>query len=65
MVPCHSCHIYGIWTSRSKEVWGTLLKPSIRVAMHVTRGQLFYREGGFSLCITAVLKFYCKSYWLL
>ena len=24
MVPCHSCHIYGTWTSRSKKVWGML-----------------------------------------
>ena len=24
MVSCHSCHIYRIWRSRSKEVWGTL-----------------------------------------
>ena len=24
IVPCHSCHIYGNWMSRSKEVWGTL-----------------------------------------
>ena len=24
MVPCHSCHIYGIWTSRSKKVLGCL-----------------------------------------
>ena len=24
MMPCHCCHIYGIWTSRSKKVWGCL-----------------------------------------
>ena len=24
MVPCHSYHIYGFWTSRSKELWGML-----------------------------------------
>ena len=28
-------------------------------------GGSFYREGGFSLCNTAVLKFYYKSNWVL
>ena len=24
MMPCHSCHIFRIWTSRSKKVWKML-----------------------------------------
>ena len=60
MVPCHSCHIYGIW--RSKEV-GDVLKSSFEVATQTAReGDSFYEKGGFSLCNTAVLKPYCKSY---
>ena len=56
MVPCHSCHIYGIWTSRSKKVWGVLKSHQMGLAMQVTKGGLFsYREGRFSLCNTAVL----------
>ena len=64
MVSCHSCHICGI--CRSKEVGGgDSLKSSFGVAMQATRTDSFYGEGGFSLCNTAVLKFYCKSYWVL
>ena len=40
MVPCHSCHISEIWTSRSKEVWGMLKIHQLRVAK-VTKGGLF------------------------
>ena len=49
MVPCHSCHIYRIRTSRSKKMW-RMLKS--------------HREGRLSLCKTAVLWNYCKSYWV-
>ena len=42
MVPCHSCHIYGIW--RSKEV-GDSLKSSFGVAMQATRKENFYGKG--------------------
>ena len=55
MVPCHSCHIYGIWTSRSKKVWGMLKSHQLGVVMQVTKGGSFHREGRFSLCNTAVL----------
>ena len=41
MVPCHSCQIYGIWTSRSKKVWGMLKSHQLGVAMQVTKGGLF------------------------
>ena len=55
MVPCHSCHIYGIWTSRSKKVWGMLKSHQLGVVMQVTKGGSFDRKGRFSLCNTAVL----------
>ena len=57
MVPCHSCH-------RSKEV-GKDLKSSFEVTMQAIRTDNFYGEKGFSLCNTAVLKFYCQSFWVL
>ena len=62
MVPCNSCHIYGI--CRSKEA-GKVLKSSFGVAMQATRRGNFYGKEGFSLCNTVVLNLYCKSYWVL
>ena len=62
MAPCYSNHIYGIW--RSKEV-GRALKPSFRVAMQAIRRDNFHGKEVLSLCITDVLKLYCKSYWVL
>ena len=62
MVPCHSCHTYGI--SRGKKV-GDALKSLFRVAMQATRRENVYGKDGFSLCNTAVLKLYCTSYWVL
>ena len=41
------------------------LKSSFGVAMQATRRDNFYGKEGFSLCNTAVLKLYCKSYWVL
>ena len=56
MVPGPSCHIYGIWTSRTKKVWWMLNSHQLGVAMQVTKGGLFsYRKGRFSLCNTVVL----------
>ena len=55
MVPCHSCHIFGIWTSRSKKVWGMLKSNHLGVGMQATKRGVFHREGWFSLCDTAVL----------
>ena len=55
MVPCHSCHIYGIWTSRSKKVWEMLKCQHFGVVMQVTKGGFFHRQGRISLCNTAVL----------
>ena len=46
MVPCHSCHIYGIWTSRSRKVWWMLKSH---------QGRQVHREGRFLLCNTPVL----------
>ena len=74
MVPCHSCHIYGIRTTRSKKVWETLKSHQLEVAMQVTKGGggSFHRDGRFSLHNTAVLwnvianmGIYCKRfYWI-
>ena len=41
MVTCHSCHIYAIWTSISKKVWGMLRSYQLGVAMQVTNKELF------------------------
>ena len=47
MVPSHSCHIYGIWTSRSKKVWGMFKSHQLAVAMQVTKtGTLFIGKAG-------------------
>ena len=43
MMPCHSCHIYGIW--KSKEV-GKALKPLFGVAMQAIRRKNFYGKEG-------------------
>ena len=43
---------------------GKALKLSFGVAMKATRRDNFYRKEEFSLCNTAVLKVYCKSYWI-
>ena len=36
------------------------------VAMQVTKGDSFHREGSFSLCnkYCCIVKLYCKSYWV-
>ena len=47
MVPCHSRHIYEIWTSRSKKVWGMLKSHLLGVAIK--------SQNLGSLCNTAVL----------
>ena len=72
MVPCHSCHIYGIWTSKSKTVWGMLKSHELGVAMQVTKGGSFIGKAG-SLCVMlycetflqVLLGIYCKRfYWI-
>ena len=57
MVPYHISHIYGIW--RSKEVVKAV-KSLFGVAMQAIRRDNFFGKVVFSLCITAVLKLYCK-----
>ena len=42
MVPGPSCHIYGIWTSRTKKVWWMLNIHQLGVAMQVTKGGSFH-----------------------
>ena len=41
---------------------GKALKSSFRVAMQAIRRDNFYGKEGFSLCKTAVVKLYCKSF---
>ena len=61
-LPCRSCHIYGIWTSTGNKVWGMLKTHQLGVAMQVTKGDFFHREGRFPLC--CFVKLFCKSYWV-
>ena len=72
IVPCHSCHIYGIWTSRSKKVWGMLKSHQLVVAMQVTKGgALFIRKAGSHYVILlhcetllqVLLGIYCKRFY--
>ena len=44
MVPCHSFHIYGIWTGRSKRVWGMVKSHQLGVVMQV-RALLIGKTG--------------------
>ena len=37
MVSCHSCHIYGIWTTRSEKLWVMLKSNQLEVVMQVAR----------------------------
>ena len=57
MVPCHSCHIYGIWTSTIKKVWGMLKSNQLGVAMQVTKGGALFigKAGSHCVCNTVVL----------
>ena len=58
---------YGNRTNRMKEVLGQVktLKSSIGVASQKKGVAFTGKEGGFSSCNNAVLKLYCKSYWIL
>ena len=48
MVPCHICHIYGIWDLKEQR-WGDALKSPFWVAMQATSegGEIFNGEGGW------------------
>ena len=74
MVPCHSRHIYEIWTSRSKKVWGMLKSYKLQV-VKVTKGEgtLFICKAGshyvtLLYCenlLQVLLGIYCNwFYWL-
>ena len=64
MVPCHRCHIYEIWTSRSKKVLGMLKSHRLGVAK-ATKGGLFsYGRQVLTMKYCYIVKLYCKSYWL-
>ena len=45
--------------------WGDALKSLFGMAVQAARRDSFNGKGGSSLCNTAVLKLYCKSYWVL
>ena len=55
LMPCHSCHICGIWRSKR---WGDALKSSFGVTMQATKGDSFYGERGFSSSNTENLLYY-------
>ena len=63
MVPCYSCHIYGIWTSTIKKVWGMLKSNQLGVAMQVTKGRALFIGKAGSHCVynTAVLRSFFAS----
>ena len=70
MVPCHSCHIYGIWTSRNKKVWGMLKSHHLGMAMQVIKREtLFIGKAGSHYVILlycetlmqVLLRVYCKT----
>ena len=62
MVPCHVCHVYGIWNLEKQRGGGMLYG----VAMKATGGggDNFNGEEGFLLCNNGALKLYFKSYWV-
>ena len=58
MVLCHCCHIYGIWTSKSKKLWGMLKSHQLGGgddAIH-KRWTLFVEKVG-----SHVILLYCKT----
>ena len=72
MVPSHSCHIYGIWTSRRKKVVRILKSHHLGVAMQVTKGEtLFIGKAGSHYVILlycetllqVLLVIYCKRFY--
>ena len=75
MVPCCSCHIYGIWTSTSKKVWGCLKLINWGWQCKSTLGgALFIGKAGshcvillcFEAFLLVLLVIYCKRfYWIL
>ena len=74
MVPCHSCHIYGIWTSRSKKVWGMFKSHQLGVVIQLTKGWTLFIGKANCHCVIllycetllqAVLGIYCKKFYLL
>ena len=67
MVLCHGCHIYWIWTSRSKKLWWILKSHNQGVVIQVTKGGLFIGKAGSHYVICCIVKcnmLYCKSYWV-
>ena len=72
MVPCHSFHIYGIWSSRSKKVRSILKSHHLRVAnASHKRGALFMGKVGSHYLVLVycetllqvLLGIYCKRFY--
>ena len=74
MVPSHSCHIYGIWTSRRKKMVRILKSHHLGVAMQVTKGETLFKGKAGShyvillYCETllqVLVGIYCKRFYLI
>ena len=70
MVPCHSCHVYGICTSKSKRVWRML--KSHQLVQQYKRGflSLMGKAGShyvillyFETLLQVLLGIYCKRFY--
>ena len=57
MVPYDSCHIYGIWTSRSKKVWRRFKAINWGGNASRRRGTLFIRKRNSHY----VILLYCET----
>ena len=71
-MPCHSCHIYGIWTSKSKKLWAMLRSHQLGGggdAIH-KRWTLFVEKVGshvillyWETLLQVILSIYCKIFY--
>ena len=60
MVPCDSCHIYELWTSRSRKVYWMVKSHQLWVAFQV------FSQGRqvLTMYYCCIVKLYCTSYWI-
>ena len=57
-LPYLSCHIYEIWTSRNKKLWGMLKSYHLEVVMQATKeGAFFISKAGSHYVILV----YCET----
>ena len=57
MVPCHSCHIYGIWTGKSKNVWRMLKSHQLGVGDASHKWEALFIGKADSHCVML----YCET----